>query len=146
MNRFTDGTGREWAVDLNIAAFERIRSQTPADLYRLDEGDPPLAVRLSLDDGLLADVLWSIVEPDAVQRQITRAQFIESLTPEVTAEAERIFWEQLADFSRRRGRTWLVKLIEARTALLQQIEREAAALSAPTSGASPDCSASTPGT
>lgn len=154
MKTFKDNAGRVWTLAVNIDAVKRVRSSLKVDL--LDAARGGLLERLSDDPVLLCDVLYVLVKPEADALKISDEDFGRSLAGETIDAATAAFLEELADFfpapKRRLLKKALGKLSELQTEALGLAERKLEALdlnaalkmSGPTSGSSPESSASIP--
>ncbi len=161
MKTFKDNAGREWTVEINVAALKRIRSLTGTDLLEVISGGE-LLERLMRDPVLLCDILFALVKPQADQRQISDESFGAAMAGDAIDSATAALLDELVAFCpspRDRanlGRVLLVvrqamdkasDVVEARLegGEIERIVNEAlkAATSGNSSGAAPASSAST---
>ncbi len=90
---FKDLDGREWSIRINIGAMRRAKARD------IDLSMPVPQLRsFMLDDVFLTDALWSIIELQAKERQVTVDQFESSIDGRVLAEARERLWESLVEF------------------------------------------------
>lgn len=73
---FADSTGRVWSLKLTLAAIERVQLATQLDLLP-EDNDPTELTQLLFQDRKLGKVLWTLVETQATQEQVTHKQFLE---------------------------------------------------------------------
>jgi hypothetical protein len=121
MKSFKDNLDRNWTLNLNVQALKRVRSLAKVDLLALDEGSPPLAVRLATDVILLCDVLFALVKPDADEAGLTDEDFARGLGGDGLAMATGALGEELKDFFQRLGRKDLARVVATQEALVQKI-------------------------
>jgi hypothetical protein len=97
MRTFKDSAGSEWKLHLTVGALKRIKT-AGVDLCAMLEGNPPLMVRLQDDGVLLADVVWSWIEPQTKDSAVTRDKFDLALDSACIGALHKAFWEELSDF------------------------------------------------
>ncbi len=102
MHAFTDGAGREWRVELNVWAMERLRDGAGADLMELLDGGP-LLERLMRDPVLLCRVLWTLCEEQAGERDVSAEAFGRALAGETIVEARKALVEEIVVFFHEAG-------------------------------------------
>ncbi|MGC1272619.1 MAG: hypothetical protein WBC44_02840 [Planctomycetaceae bacterium] len=159
MHTFTDTAGRAWSVVINVDAIRRVRARLDVNLLDAIEGR--LLERLVGDPVLLCDVLFVLVEPEAIAKQVTDEEFGRSLGGDVLEAATTALLEELVDFFPSGRRAVFRKALDKLQALEQmalatanerldsdELERQMAAALASTpgssSGNSPASSASPP--
>jgi hypothetical protein len=99
MQQFQDGAGKLWTLHITVDAIKRVKLLIPdVDLARIDEGSPPLVVRLSVDIILRCDVIYAIVKPQADEAGISDEQFGRAMGGDGLAAATTAFWQELHDF------------------------------------------------
>ncbi len=98
MRSFADTQGKEWNVDITVAAVRRVRDATGILLTSLYEDKCKLMQTLSLDVVLLVDVLWGICRPQAELVGVTAEQFGESMGGNSLATAMEALVRATADF------------------------------------------------
>ncbi len=101
---FKDAQGRNWDATLTVAALRRIRSNLKIDLWEIEQGDPPLAVRLATDPLLISDLLYQILYPSLQEAGVSEEDFGEAMGPAELAAAYGAYAEALIDFFRQSGR------------------------------------------
>jgi hypothetical protein len=97
MKLFLDSSGRQWAIDANVAAFRRIRDLAGVNLLDTD------AVRDSADilqdTEILINALCAICYPQIERRDMTSEEFGESLADvDVIRKAIALMIEELNFF------------------------------------------------
>jgi hypothetical protein len=159
MRTFTDTAGRTWSVIINVDAIRRVRARLDVNLLDAIEGR--LLEKLVGDPVLLCDVLFVLVEPEAVAKQVSDEEFGRSLGGDVLEAATTALLEELVDFFPSGRRAVFRKALDKLRALEQmalatanerldsdELERQMAAALASTpgssSGSSPASSASPP--
>jgi len=120
---FRDTEGRAWPLPFNMAAIKRVKD-VGINLLALNEGEPPLLMRLKTDAVLLWDVLYALVRPLAEQRGVSDEQFREAADGDVSRQAEEAFWAGLTDFFRRWGREPHVMMIQKTMELMAAANRD----------------------
>jgi len=99
MRTFTDTTGKEWHLDVNIGTVERVRDELSIDLLRPEQGEPTLLDRLADDPLLLAQIICTMLD------DVTEADIKKAWKGATVAAARKAFFEELIDFFRQSGRT-----------------------------------------
>lgn len=123
MKTFKDDQGRSWDLHLTITAAKRVQQLCGVNILQLDQGDPPLLVRLGTDEILTWELLYALIQPQADKREITAEQFGEIMGPECLNAAQMALLEELTDFFRRQGESGRhkVALLEKQQALTAQL-------------------------
>ena len=98
MKTFFDSTGREWTVEITVAAIKRVRGLAGVDLMEVLEGSNGLIERLVRDPVLLCDVIYAACKPQADERQITDEAFGASMAGDAIEHATAALLEELVDF------------------------------------------------
>lgn len=98
MRHFTDNQGREWTVDITVAAIKRVRGLAGVDLMEVLEGSNGLIEKLVRDPVLLCDVIYAACKPQADERQITDERFGASMAGDAIEHATAALLEELVDF------------------------------------------------
>ena len=96
MKTFRDNAGREWAIEVTVAAVKRVRSLIQVDL--LEAADGKLLEKLASDPVLLCDVVFCLVQPEAKAKGISDEDFGRGLAGEAIERATSAFLEELVDF------------------------------------------------
>ena len=105
MASFKDINGRQWSIVMTVGTVKRVRELLAGvDLFALDQGDPPLCVRLTTDIAFLVDVLYAICKPQADEAGVSDLEFGELMGGEAVLQAQAAFTEALIDFFRQSGR------------------------------------------
>lgn len=73
MHTFTDTQGRPWTITLNVDAIRRVRSVLNINLLEAIEGK--LLERLITDPVLLCDILFVVIQPEAIAKEISDEDF-----------------------------------------------------------------------
>jgi hypothetical protein len=153
MKTFKDNAGRTWSVSVDVDAIRRVRTSLKVKLTSTDFAS--VLEQLLSDPVLFCDVLYVICKPEADRQKISDEDFGRSMAGDAIEHATAAFLEELANFTPNpRDRARVQRVIRAmweltektRDAAERNLEAEIAKVmtSGPTSGGSPDSSASTP--
>jgi hypothetical protein len=116
MHTFSDTQGRPWTITLNVDAIRRVRSVLNINLLEAIEGK--LLERLITDPVLLCDILFVVIQPQAITHGISDEDFGRSLGGDVLDVATTALLEELVDFFPSAKRTVFRKAL----AKLKQLE------------------------
>ncbi len=157
MRTFRDMKGREWLIQINVAAVKRVRTLVDVDLLGLvDQGFGNLGKLLS-DPVRLVDVLYALCKAEADAKGVTDEQFGEAMAGDAIEHAADAFLQELTDFfPNPRIRAGLKRVVAAAETLSDRmmdqmearidaidLDAESERLTA-SAGSSPESSASTP--
>ena len=161
MRTFKDNAGRQWSVEINVAALKRVRGLTGTDLMQVIEG--PLIEKLIRDPVLLCDVVYAICKPEADTRTppVSDEEFGKAMAGDAIEAATTAVLEELVSFCPSpRDRANLGRVLQATTKVMErardlvqkkldsgELDRLADRLLATaggSSGSAPESSASTP--
>jgi hypothetical protein len=98
MRTFKDNQGREWTVEITVAAIKRVRGLAGVDLMEVLEGSNGLIERLVRDPVLLCDVIYAACKPQADERQVSDEAFGASMAGDAIEHATAALLEELVDF------------------------------------------------
>lgn len=91
MAKFVDKLGREWNLDINVAAMRRAKRQD------IDLSMPVAQMQqFVMDDVFLVDALWAIVQPHA--SGLTLEQFEEGFDGEAIDRGRDALWLSLEEY------------------------------------------------
>lgn len=96
MPEFKDAKGRKWELTIDAPAIKRVRESHDVNLTAL--GDEQPWSRLDEDLVLLVDVLWTVLEQQAVGKQIDEQGFAGGLIGDGLANASLALVSAVADF------------------------------------------------
>jgi len=96
MKVFKDNAGREWTVEINVAALKRVKSLTGVDLLGVLDGT--LIERLIRDPVLLCDVVYAICKSQADERSVTDEDFGRAMAGDAIERATEALLEELVSF------------------------------------------------
>ncbi len=102
--------GHRWNITLTLGELRRLRD-TGTDLMALNEGNPPLALRLRTDPYLVGEILWTLLEPQLKERGVSETDFVAMLDGTALKDANHAFTKALLDFFQSLGRTDLAELV-----------------------------------
>jgi hypothetical protein len=120
MRSFVDLKGREWRLAITVADVERVRQDIDVLLTKLFDDNCEELARIDSDVVLLARVLWSLVQPQAVE--MTANEFMEGLGGDALGQAVEALVRAVADFftnpeRRQAAHALLDKAMESQTAM-----------------------------
>ena len=72
MRFFRDGHGRDWCLNLDAPALNRVKQSAGVDLRDLHAGDVPPCFRTFVS---LMQVLWAILGPQAKREKVSVCEF-----------------------------------------------------------------------
>ena len=118
MKTFTDATGRDWTLTLNLGTAMAVKSKLEIDLLQPEVGDPPLLTRLGTDEMLLGEVLCCMLEGQFIKHGITDEEVRTCFDGQTLLAAQKAFYEELIDFFRSRGRKDRAKAVAKQMAMI----------------------------
>lgn len=98
MSSFKDGLGRDWTVSITLGTVKRVRDATGHNLALVLDDKMAGIATLTSDLMEFVNVLWHIVEPQAVAKGVTQEQFLEGILGDSIDAALNAFVDSLADF------------------------------------------------
>jgi len=96
MKQFTDNAGRQWTVEVNVAALKRIKGLAGVDLLEVLDG--ALIERLIRDPVLLCDVLYAACKPEADERGVTDEEFGRAMAGDAIEHATEALLDEIVSF------------------------------------------------
>ncbi len=96
MRTFKDNAGREWTVELNVAALKRVRSLVSVDLMQVIEGE--LIEKLIRDPVLLCDVVYAVCKPQADAKNVSDEDFGKAMAGDAIEAATGAVLDELISF------------------------------------------------
>ncbi|MCL4742280.1 MAG: hypothetical protein KJZ54_08760 [Phycisphaerales bacterium] len=96
MKVFKDNAGREWTVEVNVAALKRVKSLSGVDLLGVLDGT--LIERLVRDPVLLCDAVYAVCKPQADERSVTDEDFGRAMAGDAIEHATEALLEELVGF------------------------------------------------
>lgn len=131
MRPFKDRESGAWSIDLTIGEVARVKLATSGRFNLIDPA-PKLADELASDELAFWELLWHIVEPDAVRRQITAETFGRLMAADCLHLAREQFFAEWIDFFRQLHRPDKAAVVEkAAQYLAKAMELTAAKLASP---------------
>jgi hypothetical protein len=97
MRTFRDNAGRTWTLAVNVAALRRVRSL--CDVNLVTRNPAQVIEDVITDPVTLCNVLYAIVQPQALALAVTDEQFGDAMAGDVIDAAARALMEELADFT-----------------------------------------------
>lgn len=112
MATFTDNKNRSWPIEVDTLVIRRVASRLDGlRIDRLYEDGAKGMFELVGDPLRLCDLLWVLVEPEAVKRGISDEEFGRALAGDALDAAAVAFQGALADFFPSQRRTVLTALL-----------------------------------
>ncbi|MBK9189945.1 MAG: hypothetical protein IPM33_13465 [Phycisphaerales bacterium] len=121
MRTFKDNAGKQWSVEINVAALKRVRGLTGTDLMQVIEGT--LIEKLIRDPVLLCDVVYAICKPDADTRTppVSDEEFGKAMAGDAIEAATTAVLEELVSFCPSpRDRANLGRVLQATTKVMER--------------------------
>lgn len=112
MKRFTDNAGREWLVEVNVAAVERVRTACDLDLLSAVDPRAGLLEKLAADPVLLVGVLWTLLQEQAEMKHVSPEQFGRAMGGDALDAGAEALGEALIGFFPRLRRRLLQQAVE----------------------------------
>ena len=119
MRSFRDNAGRQWSVEINVAALKRVRGLTGTDLMQVIEGT--LIEKLIRDPVLLCDVVYALCKPEADTRSVSDEDFGKAMAGDAIEAATTAVLEELVGFCPSpRDRANLGRVLQATTKVMER--------------------------
>lgn len=96
MKPFTDTAGRQWTIEINVAALKRVKGLTGVDLLEVLDGT--LIERLIRDPVLLCDVLYAACKPEADERGVGDEEFGRTMAGDAIEQATAALLDEIVSF------------------------------------------------
>lgn len=126
MHSFKDNAGREWFLKGDYLTYDRVRAATGVKLYDITTEDRASLTQLA-DPMTLGAVLWTMIEPQAVERDVTPEGFYGAFDGTVAHEAHDALVSEMIFFCHPNQRAYLElayrKVREAEARAVHQVER-----------------------
>jgi hypothetical protein len=126
MHSFKDNAGREWFLKGDYLTYDRVRSATGVKLYDITTEDRASLTQLA-DPMTLGAVLWTMIEPQAIERDVTPEGFYGAFDGTVAHEAHDALVSEMIFFCHPNQRAYLElayrKVREAEAKAVSQVER-----------------------
>jgi hypothetical protein len=124
MKSFTDTTGRNWALTLNLGTAMAVKEKLGIDLLQPeaprqdDPGGPPVLTLLGTDELLLGEVLCVMLEGQFATHGVSDDDVRNAFDGQTLLAAQKAFYEELTDFFRSRGRNDRAKAVAKQMATI----------------------------
>jgi hypothetical protein len=119
MRSFKDNAGRQWSVEINVAALKRVRGLTGTDLMQVIDGT--LIEKLIRDPVLLCDVVYALCKPEADTRSVSDEDFGKAMAGDAIEAATTAVLEELVGFCPSpRDRANLGRVLQATTKVMER--------------------------
>ena len=127
MKQFKDKQQDTWRVELNIGSVKRVRDVLSVDLMKLDEGEPPLVVRLQDDEILVGEIIAELLGDQLEARGLTADQMLSRFDGETAEAAYQAFMSELEGFFHQRGRGDKAEMVSRTRKMMEKAISEATA-------------------
>lgn len=97
MPKFSDNTGREWIVEINVSTIKRVRAEAGIDLLAVSDGT--LIGELLTDPITLCNVIYILCKPRADEQGVTDELFGEAMAGDAIDHATEAMLSGLVSFS-----------------------------------------------
>lgn len=126
MHSFKDNAGREWFLKGDYLTYDRVRAATGVKLYDITTEERASLTQLA-DPMTLGQVLWVMIEPQAIERGITPEGFYGAFDGTVAHDAHDALVSEMIFFCHPNQRAYLElayrKVREAEAKAVSQVER-----------------------
>ena len=119
MKTFTDTTGRQWSISINLGTALKVRQALDVDLLQPEAGDPPLLTRIGTDEILLGQVICCLLQKQFEKHDMDENDVLASFDGTTLLAAQKAFYEELVDFFRSRGRADRARAVEVQAKLIE---------------------------
>jgi hypothetical protein len=124
MHTFTDAKGRQWPIEINVAAVKLVRDLTGVNLYTLFGGDFADYSKLMADPVQLVDVLYVLCQRPAEAAGVTDEDFGRGMAGDALKAAADAFTQELISFFPKAQRETLGKLMTVIQSVAANLENE----------------------
>ncbi len=125
MKTFRDARGREWTVEVNVAALKRVKDSTGLDLTRLVDPESDVIGKLTDDVFLLFECLCALLKPQLDNQGISAEELGAGLDEDSTEKAATALFEAIIDFFREDKRMLLKRAFSKVKTAVETTERQA---------------------
>jgi hypothetical protein len=109
VHKFKDLKKRDWTLDLTFGTYLRVKAASGGKFVLIDPESlidgrglgSILTCEKPTDYDLLWEVLWHLIEPQAIELGITAEEFGQAMAADCLVDAKLIFLEEWRDFFRR---------------------------------------------
>lgn len=98
MRCFEDSEKRSWCIDIRFGELEAIHDQHKLDLWKSLDNAGAMLEELLSDLPQFIRVLWTLIQPQAVGRNVDRAGFCNAIRGDSLAAAQQVFLDEVIDF------------------------------------------------
>lgn len=127
MQKFSDSTGDEWTISLNIFSVKKIKTEVDVDLLDLESGDTPTLGVLLTDEMKLAEVIFTLLDSQMTKKGIAIEELQERFDGKTLAASTQAFFDELQDFFSARGRKDRVKAVDKAITMMESLIAQAEA-------------------
>lgn len=113
MQSFKDKSGRTWSFDLNIASWQRVKSETGIDLADLTPVDGRTMLDRLADPVTLMEVLYVLCVPPQERHATSGEAFMSGMSMQSVEAAADALLEEIANFSLPATRALMTRLLSS---------------------------------
>lgn len=124
MRTFKTSDGTEWRISVNVGTVKRCLEETGLRLTDLFASEGKIAEFFS-DDLKFAEVLWSLIGPQAASAGKTVDDFFQAIDGTVIESAAESLLAEIVDFFQEPRRTLLRRVLEKYQAAATRLKTEA---------------------
>lgn len=111
MHTFNDKAGRSWDLEATYASYARVKAHTGVSLFDLATEERKSLQQLA-DPFVLGQVIWCMIEPQAVTRGLTPEQFYEAFDGETLERSYNALVDEMVFFCPTRARKVLTLAVQ----------------------------------
>lgn len=134
MKSFSDNTGRNWTLAVNVGTIKRVRALCGVDLANIitmEAGQNPkvdLLDRLANDPVLLVDVLYAVCKEEADKNNVSDVDFGRAMAGDAIELATAALLDEIIDFFPETKRRVFRKILDATRRFESKTKQALAAL------------------
>jgi hypothetical protein len=126
MHVFTDATGRNWTITINVAALKKVKALTGVNLLELLDNNLEGLSALLSDIVKLVDILYVLCKDQADALGVSDEDFGRALAGDSLEQAVDAFLEEFVDFfPNRRAREALRKMLSKGKTITEKAMQQA---------------------
>ena len=132
MQSFQDGQGETWLIKIDVDCIRRVKALTGVNLTMIDRprtgADLPLFTEVSTDLLLLSDIIFAIIQPQALALGLSEQALGQRFEGGVVRRAEEAFYKEWLDFFRQEDRMESVNTLEKNREIMTAANQQKAKL------------------
>lgn len=98
MKVFKDRNGKEWTLEANVGALDRVNDLVGVDLLDLSDGANSLLLKSINDPLSIGKITWAMIKPQADRNNTSKDEYLDALDGEALARARDAFLDELPSF------------------------------------------------